>query len=237
MLLQIIYLSLDYISYPIIIKVDINYDKQQSLPSITLCTPRNSFITKTQIKDNYPDIYLNIVALERKYENCLLTYDELEKMLHKSLANKCKQKFSKYEPDLRSILKEIKNRNRFNATLEQLFEKTLHLNDSVKCKVHYKDGKLIDCSHCSQISSLIEVFDGSNIFGKCFVYFNTRNNTGESFISKEDYIELNYLFEIYNDIVGYNFIGGDNPLIIEIIRGKLHLRFLITYFLKRNYII
>ncbi len=40
MLLQIIYLSMDYFSYPISIKVDINDDKQQTLLSITLCTEK-----------------------------------------------------------------------------------------------------------------------------------------------------------------------------------------------------
>ncbi len=39
--LQIIDLSIDYFSYPFSIKVDMNYDKQQTLPSITLCTPIN----------------------------------------------------------------------------------------------------------------------------------------------------------------------------------------------------
>ena len=43
MLYQIIDISIDYFSYPFRIKVDMNYDKQQTLPSITLCTPRNTF--------------------------------------------------------------------------------------------------------------------------------------------------------------------------------------------------
>jgi len=68
MLLQIIRLSIHYFSYPFSIKVNINYDKQQTLPSITLCTSRNSFFSKTQIKDLYPDIYLKILALERDYD-------------------------------------------------------------------------------------------------------------------------------------------------------------------------
>ncbi len=35
MLLQIIYQSIDYFSYPINIRVDVNYDKQQTFPSIS----------------------------------------------------------------------------------------------------------------------------------------------------------------------------------------------------------
>ncbi len=70
MLSQIIDLSIDYFSYPFSIKIDMNYDKQQTLPSITLCTPRNTFFSKTQIKDNYPDIYVKILKLERDYDFC-----------------------------------------------------------------------------------------------------------------------------------------------------------------------
>src|SRR5579871_3807374 len=70
MLLQIIELSIDYFSYPFSIKIDIKYDKQQTLPSITLCTPGNTFFSKTQIKDNYPDIYMKILKLERDYGIC-----------------------------------------------------------------------------------------------------------------------------------------------------------------------
>jgi hypothetical protein len=68
MLLQIIYQSIDYFSYPINIKVDINYDKQQTFPSITLCTKRRSLMTKTQIRDYYPDIYLKLLTLEHNYD-------------------------------------------------------------------------------------------------------------------------------------------------------------------------
>src|SRR5208282_5694183 len=70
MLLQIIDLSIDYFSYPFSIKIDINHDKQQTLPSITLCTSRNTFLSETQIKDNYPDIYVKILKLERDYDFC-----------------------------------------------------------------------------------------------------------------------------------------------------------------------
>jgi hypothetical protein len=70
MLVQKIDLSIDYFSYPFSIKVDMNYDKQQTVPSITLCTPRNTIFSKTQIKDNYPDIYEKILKLERDYDYC-----------------------------------------------------------------------------------------------------------------------------------------------------------------------
>jgi hypothetical protein len=70
MLLHIIYLSIDYFSYPFSIKIDTNYDKQQTLPSITLCTPRKTFFSKTQIKDNNPDIYVKLLKHERDYDFC-----------------------------------------------------------------------------------------------------------------------------------------------------------------------
>jgi hypothetical protein len=86
MLLQIIRLSIDYFSYPFSIKVDINYDKQQTLPSITLCTSRNTFFSKTQIKDNYPDIYVKILKLERDYDFCSVK-DIIKQYLVKGIIN------------------------------------------------------------------------------------------------------------------------------------------------------
>src|SRR5208282_3209637 len=80
MLLQIIDLSIDYFSYPFGIKIDINYDKQQTLPSITLCTPRNTFFSKIQIKDNYPDIYMKILKIERDYDFCSVKHINQNKL-------------------------------------------------------------------------------------------------------------------------------------------------------------
>jgi hypothetical protein len=103
MLLQIIRLSIHYFSYPFSIKVDINYDKQQTLPSITLCTSRNSFFSKTQIKDLYPDIYLKILALERDYDYCSFKkFMEFMKKFktYESGFDKCTQNFYKFKQDL-----------------------------------------------------------------------------------------------------------------------------------------
>src|SRR5579871_3768113 len=86
MLLQIIYVSIDYFSYPFNIKIDMNYDKQQTLPSITLCTPRNTFFSKTQIKDNYLDIYVKILKLERDYDFCSVK-DIIKQYLAKGIIN------------------------------------------------------------------------------------------------------------------------------------------------------
>jgi hypothetical protein len=210
MLLQIIYLSMDYFSYPFNIKVDINYDKQQSMPSITLCTKNNSFISKTQMKNNYPDIYSKIVSFERHYEHCLIGPDF--ESYNESVAHKCKSmpiRYVGFNYKLNSILNEIRDRNRNNTTLEQLFEKTLHLNESIDCKVYYKDGKVINCL---KVQSLIEVFDGSNVFGKCFSHSNERqklktNIINEFLLSKEDYIEFTINYNNFNDIVGNNHVS------------------------------
>jgi hypothetical protein len=201
MLLQIIYLSIDYFSYPFSIKIDINYDKQQTLPSITLCTPRNTFFSKTQIKDNYSDIYVKILKLERDYDFCSLK-DFIKQ--NEENVNKCRENFEKFEEDLNSVLEEIRYRNRINTSLEQLFEKTLHLNEWIDCKVYYKDGRVINCL---KIERLVEIFDGSNFYGKCFVYFNRgydRNNFENFSITKEDSIKFKLNLKHFNSILNNN---------------------------------
>jgi len=118
MLSQIIDLSINYFSYPFSIKIDMNYDKQQTLPSITLCTPRNTFFSKTQIKDNYPDIYVKILKLERDYDFC--SVKDIKQYLvkqHEGNANKCRENFMKFKEDLNSVLEEIRYRNRINTSL------------------------------------------------------------------------------------------------------------------------
>jgi hypothetical protein len=210
MLLQIIDLSRDYFSYPFSIKIDINYDKQQTLPSITLCTPRNTFFSKTQIKDNYPDIYVKILKLERDYDFCSVK-DVVKQFIVTGVIkpnevnrNECRENYFKFEEDLNSVLEEIRYRNRINATLEQLFERTLHLNEWVDCKVYYKDGRVINCL---EIDRLVEIFDGSNIYGKCFVYFNRdydRNNFENFSITKEDSIKFKLNLNHFNSILNNN---------------------------------
>jgi hypothetical protein len=148
MLLQIIYLSIDYFSYPFSIKIDINYDKQQTLPLITLCTSRNTFFSKAQIEDNYPDIYAKILELERDYDFCSVK-NIFEK--NEENDNKCRENFIKYKKDLYSVIEEIRYRNRINTSLEQLFERTLHLNEWIDCKVYYKDGRVINCLEINKL--------------------------------------------------------------------------------------
>jgi hypothetical protein len=82
---------------------------------------------------------------------------------------KCRENFIKFKKDLNAVLKEIRYRNRINASLEQLFERTLHLNEWINCKVYYKNGRVINCL---EIDGLVEIFDGSNFYAKCFAYFN-----------------------------------------------------------------
>jgi hypothetical protein len=96
MLLKIIDLSKDYFSYPFSIKVDINYDKQQTLPSITLCTPRNTFFSKTQIKDNYPVIYVKMLKLKRDYDFCSVI-DNINQHKVNENVNKCRENFIKFK--------------------------------------------------------------------------------------------------------------------------------------------
>jgi hypothetical protein len=213
MLLQIIYLSIDYFSYPFSIKVDMNYDKQQTLPSITLCTPSHVFFSKIQIKDNYPDIYVKILKLERDYDFCSLKYIIKQ---NEENVNKCRKNFIKFKEDLNSVLEEIRYRNSINTSLEQLFERTLHLNEWMDCKVYYKDGRVINCL---QIDKLVEIFDASNFNGKCFVYFNRdydRNNFKNFSITKEDSIKFKLNLNHFNSIFNTNSIDKFSALYIAI---------------------
>jgi hypothetical protein len=202
MLLQIIDLSIDYFSYPFGIKIDINYEKQQTLPSVTLCTPRNTFFTKTQIKDNYPDIYVKIVKLERDYDFCSLKFEGIKLKVGNS--DECRKNFKNFKKDVNSVIEEIRYRNRINTSLEQLFERTLHLNEWIDCKVYYKDGRAINCL---EIDRLVEIFDASNIYGKCFVYFNRddRNNYENFSITKEDSIKFKLNLDHFKSILNINW--------------------------------
>ncbi len=219
MLLQIIYLSIDYFSYPFSIKIDINYDKQQTLPSITLCTTRNTFFSKTQIKDNYPDIYVKILKLERDYDFCSVKHiigQHIMKEEEEENVDKCGRNFIKFKEDLNSVLKEIRYRNKINTTLEQLFERTLHLNEWIDCKVYYKDGRLINCL---EIDRLVEIFDDSNFYGKCFVYFNRdhdRNNFENFSITKEDSIKFKLNLDHFNSILNNNLFERSPVLFMAI---------------------
>jgi hypothetical protein len=216
MLLQIIDLSIDYFSYPFGIKLDIYYDKQQTLPSITLCTPRNTFFSKTQIKDNYPDIYVKILKLERDYDFCSLKYNIKQNIVNEENVNKCWNNFYKIQKDLNYVIEEIRYRNKINTSLEQLFERTLHLNEWIDCKVYYKDGRVINCL---QIDRLVEIFDASNFHGKCFVYFNRdydRNNFENFSITKEDSIKFKLNVDHFNSILNYNWVDSMPSLIMAI---------------------
>jgi hypothetical protein len=213
MLLQVIDLSIDYFSYPFSIKIDMNYDNQQTLPSITLCTPRNTFFSKTQIKNNYPDIYVKILKLERDYDFCSLKYIIKQ---HEENVNKCQKNILNLKEDLNSVLEEIRYRNRINTSLEQLFERTLHLNEWIDCKVYYKDGRVINCL---EIDRLVEIFDGSNFYGKCFAYFNRdndRNNFENFSITKEDYIKLKLNLYHFESILNYNWVDDFSSLFMAI---------------------
>jgi hypothetical protein len=95
--------------------------------------------------------------------------DSIKQHKLKENVNKCRENLFKFKGDLNSVLKEIRYRNKINTSLEQLFERTLHLNEWIDCKVYYKDGRVINCL---EIDGLVEIFDGSNFYGKCFVYFN-----------------------------------------------------------------
>jgi hypothetical protein len=152
-------------------------------------------LSKTQIRDYYPDIYLKLLELERKHDCAVGVYH------NQTVLDDCDENYYKYEHDLNDILEEIRARNRFNTTLEQFFDRTLHFGENIDCEVHYKDGKVMNCT---QIHNLVEYFDGFNFFGKCFIYLNNRRkysyNKSEKSSNSEHYIE----FKI--DLINYKNI-------------------------------
>jgi hypothetical protein len=217
MLSQIIDLSIDYFSYPFSIKIDINYDEKKTLPSITVCTKRDTFFSETQIKDNYPDIYVKIVKLERDYDFCSPKYESSKQK--KEDFDKCNKNFKKFKKDVSSVLEEIRYRNRINTSLEQLFERTLHSNEWMDCKIYYKDGRVINCL---EIDRLVELFDDSNFYGKCFVYFNRddRNNFENFSITKDDSIRFEFNLDHFKGILNYDWLNhrelDSSPLFMAI---------------------
>ncbi len=106
---------------------------------------------------------MKILKLERDYDSCSVK-DIIKQLIVKGLMkyeeiiDKWQKNFKNFKEDLNSILEEIRFRNRINTSLEQLFERTLHLNEWIDCKVYYKDGSVINCL---EIDRLVEVFDVS----------------------------------------------------------------------------
>jgi hypothetical protein len=187
-----------------------------------LCTSRNTFFSKTQIKDNYPDIYVKILKLERNYDFCSVKDINKQYLLkgifkqNEEYVNKCRKNFMKFEKDLNSVLEEIRYRNRINTSLEQLFERTLHLNEWIDCKVFYKDGRVINCL---EIDEMVDIFDGSNFRGKCFVYFNKdfEEKKFENFsITKEGFIKFKLNVDLFNSILNNNYFDQFPALFMAI---------------------
>jgi hypothetical protein len=177
-----------------------------------LCAQKEIHFYLRQIKDNYPDIYVKIVKLERDYDYCSekvikqLKVNGIIKQNVEENVGKCLENY-KVEEGLNFVREEIRDRNRINTSLEQLFERTLHLNEWIDCKVYYKDGRVINCL---EIDRLVEIFDGSNLFGKCFVYFNRdydRNNFENFSITKEDSIELKLNLDYFKSTLNSNLFG------------------------------
>jgi hypothetical protein len=145
---------------------------------------------------------LKILTFESDYDNCSKT--KFSSKPNKLVFHDCEQNYPKYYYDLNTLLEEIRDRNKINTTLEQLFNRTLHLNESFDCIIGYRNGTIINCS---QVYSLVEVFDGLNFFGKCFVYSNKnqeyyRNISQEISITFKDNIQF-YVRNDFFDIVGY----------------------------------
>jgi hypothetical protein len=195
-----------------------------------LCTPRNTFFSKTQIKDNYPDIYVKILKLERDYDFCSVKSIKQ----HEENVDKCRENYFKFKEDLNSVIEEIRYRNRINTSLEQLFERTLHLNEWIDCKVYYKDGRVVNCL---DIDRLVEIFDGSNFYGKCFVYFNKdydRNNFENFSITKEDSIKFKLNLNHFNSILNNNLVDFFPALFMAIHSYKTSVGVPDFFYIKTN---
>ena len=92
----------------------------------------------------------------------------------------------------------------------------MHLNEWIDCKVYYNDGRVINCL---QIDRLVEMFDASNVYGKCFVYFNRdydRNNFENFSITKEDSIRFKLNLDYFDSILKNNLVDKFRALFMAI---------------------
>jgi hypothetical protein len=97
------------------------------------------------------------------------------------------------------------------------------LNEWVDCKVYYEDGRVINCL---QIDRLVEIFDASNFYGKCFMYFNRgydKNKFKNYSIAKLDSIKFNLNLDHFSNILNDNLVEYIPPLFMAIHSYKTYV--------------
>jgi len=200
LIVQIIYVSNDYFSYPFGIKVYIDYGDKISLPSITLCTERDFIWSKRKLDHLKSGFETEIIQHFDPQKHCIKAL-YLGLKLNNSEEKQCEK--INFEKKSNLIFNKIINSNDPNISLKNIFANTLSADQFIDCRINYKVLKdkyrEIDCRAKSRV---IEMFEKTNRFGKCFVFFNRKQLINDSIekidLSRNDYIELKiYRHNVY----------------------------------------
>jgi len=196
LIVQIIYLSIDYFSYPFGIKVYIDYGEKISLPSITLCTERDFIWSEKKLEDLNSGLRRDIIKHFDPDKQCKLAF------YYRLKLNNSEEQREKVNIEKNSnfLYNKIINSNDPNISLKNIFANTLSVDDLTECRINYKFFKdqyrEIDCLSKSRV---IEIFKKENRFGKCFAFFNRKEIVSELSekidLSRDGYIQ----FQIYKN--------------------------------------
>jgi hypothetical protein len=171
---QIILLTIDYLSFPYSVKLDIIDDKQV-LPAVTICS--NHYFTKEKIK-SYFNITDEFYRVSQQNSNISNKY--FEEIFYRKYLNKILDEFS---------VKKLE----FTISAKDLFNCSANLHE-----FRNLERKLI--SKCEENTTVIEslYYD----FGKCFTYFGDISFERESIIFlNRDFIQFEAEFDEINKIV------------------------------------
>ena len=205
-------ISIDYLSYPYIYKLEIKSSNGLSLPAITICTESNVLFDKSRINK-----YFNL-------SNQYIKYEEIAIQKANEIYKQCMDSYFIYDKiEIKNIIcNEIKNSknyflNKFYSkylrqmlemfSFDNLYENfTINANQLINCSAKYhlkhKSYKNCDKSHtntdcyelsnnCSQSYRVLESIYG-NEFGLCFAYFHTNDGI---YLIDNDFIEFNINYE------------------------------------------
>jgi hypothetical protein len=161
-LYQIIVLSIDYLSFPYSVKLDIS-QHNRVLPAITLCAP--NFVSIQNIKT-----YFNIT--DQFYE-----------------ISKKESNISNNDFEFKFYLKYFKKLfNEFSANILKI---TISAKDLFNCSANLHNFENLERKQMSDCEQNTTVFESIyNNLGKCFTYFADNYSERKSIFLNNDYIEF-----------------------------------------------
>jgi hypothetical protein len=165
---QIILLSIDYLSFPYNVKLEI-VDNENHLPAITLCA--ESFFNKKKVI-SYFNLSVDYDLLEQKYNE----KEDYEQDFYSEYFGKLLNEFSEEKINLTLSAKEF-------------IKCSAKLHDSQS----FKEITITDCGEKTEIIELLygEKRNGDQNSGKCFTYFADINFKRDSIIfQNNDFVRL-----------------------------------------------